>query len=336
MASRNNWNPELSNRASNIATIASTGISTMSSINMRNVTAQVAAAVDGQTKLITSAFAESLNGQVYRNRRSRMTAIHREVGFKAQNAALTAYLEKHSPKSHSGYRSRAAKPWQRDSGGKMISALSDPNVMFRASWDGLEYVNMTLFSKKAKQWYRLNFGAKGRSGSKYKSNGGSQSFVMNFFGASNTSGTVGPFSFEGYDPSRAFTIPKGLFVNEQGKPVPVGSASGQEFVPLAARGIDLPGNFKNSDGSGKKLIIGRRTLASGIAGSHFLDDGLRAITVHLPVAYTGLMNEWFAQAAAGVKSSPVSMVGVSANDARKYVSQLEKQILAYRSQGLLS
>lgn len=336
MASPDFWNPQLTRRASNIAVLASSGINTLNSINMRDIVGQVAVAVDGQTKLITSAFADSLNNQVYRNRRARMTTIHREVGYKAQEAALAAYLENHGGSSHSGYRSKASRPWNRDSGGKMVAALSNPNIMFRASYDGLEYVNMSAFSKKARQWYRLNFGAKGRSGAKYKSRGESNSFVMSFFGAGNSSGSVGPFSFKGYDPSRPFTIPKGFFVDEQGSPVPVGDGRGQEFVPLAYKGITLREGFTNRNEQGKRLIIGRRTLASGIAGTHFLDAGLQAITTYIPVKYTQLMNEWFTEAAAGIKTSPVATVGVSSVSAKKYIVQLERQMEAYANAGLIT
>lgn len=329
----NAWNPNLSTRASNIAVIASTGINTLNSINMRSIASQVALATEQQTKQITSAFAESLNKQVYRNRRGGMAAIHRTAGYKAQDAALASYMAQHGGGA-SGYRSKASRPWDRDSGGKMVAALSDPNVMFRASWDGLEYVNMSAFSRKAKQWYRLNFGAKGRMGSKYKAKGDSKTYMMSFFGAGNASGSVGPFSFKGFDPSQAFTIPKGFFVNSEGSPVALGEGRGQEYVPLAYKGIELKSDFKNRNAQGKRLVMNRRALASGIAGSHFLDDGLQAITTYLPVGYTELMGQWFNEAAAGMKSSPISMVGITPGEARKHAAAIERQLLAYSRAGL--
>ena len=173
MATQDSWNPEYSIMASN--RVALSGIQTIASFDMRSISNQMAASVAAGTSEYIGLFAKSLKGEVYRNQRSRMTRIHKEVGQRARDAALHAYLDSH--KHHaSGYRKDASDPWKRYSGGAMEKALSSDSVMFRAGYDGLSYVNMAQFDRRAKQWYRLNFGADGTDGSKWKSRGSGGSF----------------------------------------------------------------------------------------------------------------------------------------------------------------
>lgn len=328
MARQDNWNPDYTVRASN--RVAISGIQTLSTFDMRNISNQLAASVAAGTSEYIGLFAQSLKGEVYRNQRGRMTRIHREVGISAQNAALKSYMRTKTGGA-TGYRKEAPGPWKRYSGGAMEKALQSETVMFRAGFDGLSYVNMKAFDKRAKQWYRLNFGANGADNSKWKSKGTGGTYTMNFFGAAaGGGGSLGPFTFSNRGPSEAFEVPPGLFVGPDGQPSGLGEGRGHEFVPLKYKGINLKErpDFKNKTKSGGTLLLSHKIWGSGIAGSHFLDAGLEAITRNLPVAYTVLYQEWFEKAANGA-TSPISVLGVSQSDAKQFVAEINAQMDVY-------
>lgn len=270
------------------------GVRNIQNLATRSVVNQAAAQAVGEAALVLELYAEVLKSQ-YKNRKKRMTNINKEVGLDAQHYTLETYKERVNPHNTPAYRENASGSDRRYAGGKMIRAISDPGF-FRASSDGILFGNSSVMDRHAKQWYRLNFGAgpKGKTGP-YKAG----EYRLRFFGEASGA----PVTLRGYNPSEAFYVPRGLFVDGGGIPQKLGARRGDIFVPL--RGKKLPDKLQKA--ARGKLWGGG--MSAGFGGYHFMDAGMKRIAVTWPIGLTRMIQEWVNEAGA-VDTGPVAKLNV--------------------------
>lgn len=190
------------------------------------------------------------------------------LGERAQGQIVKAY--KGHARGPSGYRADSKGKMRRYSGGQMLAALEDADLMFEATSRGITFLpHVDQLDARARQWYRLNFGAAPAAG---RRPGQFAVSISNLY----------LFSI-GYQaaPSEPFRIPRGFFV-ENGAPVEPGAPSTSEFYPrreAVKLGIKV-GRSKAEQKDTPGFFPGR-SIASGIRAENFLDAGLRSFTKDL-------------------------------------------------------
>lgn len=169
--------------------------------------------------------------------------------------------------------------------GALGKALSDPANIYRATVDGIFFLNETGLSRDALQWARLNYGA-GKRGK----------------------GSIGPFQVRFSDlvvaefgldePARpGFTIPRGYFWD--GESIVAPGARGQH--PFYVAGVGPLGKTTKLAQSGRgrganalNLSIGQKRPTQGIAGWNFLDKGIERLAENFGPVYERMYREVFA------------------------------------------
>jgi hypothetical protein len=195
--------------------------------------------------------------------------LFQQLGERAQETMVRSYDQlvtaREGPASATHYRAGAG----RLAAGLMRKALEDQDF-FTATPLGLEWGNREVLDGAAAQWHRLNFGAGG------------------FGGAS------GSLGFDD-EPSPAFDMPAGVWINPEGSRVaPGSSARGADAFYPQLKTVTL------SDGSTGKInarpagIKGRSSAmkaTAGIEGKHFMERGLQKIAEELPAVMDAYRDE---------------------------------------------
>lgn len=201
---------------------------------------------------------------VVRSSRNQLANVHHQVGETAKDEVVAAYRRVRAERAGPGsYRQGAG----RDAGGRLLQALSSPEF-FRGTYDGIGFANKTFLDGQARQWYRLNFGARASPGASNRIGPGLRS-------------TPAPVTWQGLvlgvislptEPSKPFYLPPGYW-KERG------------FYPAGKRAIFPTG---------------------GVRAWNFLDAGTAAIGRELGPAYQSLNADWLESAKRGV--GPLSRV----------------------------
>lgn len=299
------------------------GVFSLETAALRDVVAAAATQLTGEAAEVMTTFATTLQKE-YRNRRGRMTRMHQDIGLEAQQRVISAYSSRVNPRGTPPYRATATGKYKRYAGGKMLQALSDPQF-FSASYNGISFINNAVLDRKAKQWYRLNFGAgaEGRSG-QYKP----KEYRIRFFDTA-----VGTISLKGYEPSKPYAIPSGFFVSPQsGKTVRAGGSRGDIFVPL--RSSSAKTVRRKLPGPVPKRHLYKGGMSRGFGGFHFFDPGVAYIARAWPAASTALLNEWVSEAVASA-TGPVAKIAVKGKALNRQFRYLEGQVAKLAAQSPL-
>lgn len=160
--------------------------------------------------------------------------------------------------------------------GALGKALADPTNIYRATADGLLFVNETGLARDALQWARLNYGA-GQRGK----------------------GSIGPFSVRFSDlvvaefgldePARpGFSIPRGYFWD--GESIVAAGGRGQHaFYPAGVgplgKSAKLSQRGRGRGDNAGNLSISQRRPTQGIAGWNFLDKGIERLAENFGPVY---------------------------------------------------
>jgi len=201
--------------------------------------------------------------------------IFEELAAKARRSILASYRQTRRRGGPAGYRMDARRVTNRRyAGGALARGLADPNVI-RGHADGIDFVNVPVLTRYARQWARINFGALPAGG------GSTARFEVRW---SNlviaTMGLDGP-------PREAFSIPagrgqKGYWLNGAFYPSsegPLGGGSG--------------GSAGERRALRSEAIWLTKRPTKGIEARNFLDAGLERIAVELPNALrTYLLRVW--------------------------------------------
>lgn len=292
--------------------------------SMRQFMLGAADRVDASIRTEVQLFAELTRGTITRNYESRIKTVHREVGQHAIDKIVAAYNTRSGQRKSGSYRTDDSGPGgrsYRDSGKVLLKALQDPR-MFRVARDGIDFLDPAFLDSRARQWYRLNFGA-GAAGGRTRKGSTAR---MTMFGKR----VGGDISLNRFGPSRPFTMPAGFWVDGTAgrlmkwtknakkdhfymAPPPWGRSGYatralakaqdtervvQEVYRNRHRSIhyDKKKHYQQdtlSEQGLRSFIRTRGTWTKGIRGSRFLDEGVYQLAKELPLAYAQLYKEWF-------------------------------------------
>lgn len=296
------------------AAFVAEGVASLRNVALREAVQNASIQLSGQAQAVMLTFARTLERE-YRNRRGRMTTINRTVGAEAQAKVISSYLSRVNQAGTPPYRANASGKFKRYAGGKMLQALQDPSF-FKGTALALEFINEQLLDRKAKQWYRLNYGAgpRGKSGP-YKA----QEHKLKFFEE-----TVGVVSLKGMQPSEAYNMPRGFFVNPQtSKPQKLGSSRGDIFVPIRSSSART---VKKKGGGPRQSQIWTGGRSQGFGGFHFFDLGVRHIARKWPTENLRMFNDWVKEAAAA-GTGPVAKIAVPKSQVNKQLAVLNRELI---------
>lgn len=165
--------------------------------------------------------------------------INRRIAVAAKNATVNSYVA-YRRKGVASYRQGEGRH-PRDSGGALRDALRSEK-MIHSDATTISFINKEHLNASARQWARLNYGA----GPRGMASPQSRPFPM------RVSNTVVADIGIGGRPSRAFTIPRGYFIEGA---------------------FYLPGEGPHPG----QVDVARRSVTQGIRAEHFLDNGLAMI-----------------------------------------------------------
>lgn len=232
-----------------------------------------------------------------------MRTLHEHVGQGAKKAVLEGYANSGIGRGES-YRDQAPGKLRRYSRGAMERALNNPGMVTHDS-TRLNFVNNRSMDRLAKQWYRLNFGAKSRG------QGGRAPAIKSWkMGRKQISFTL---SLEAYDASQGFRVPQSSWYT--GAWSNIASPTNLSYKELR------PGLSKVNTNRGDYLYLvtrkkvemktGKRAgstqirrepntfnarVSKGIQGAHFLEKGVDYINYEYPRQLYNLMDTWFTSA----------------------------------------
>lgn len=309
-------------------------------ISMRDIVTEASMTANGQAGEAMQIFARSLRNQYARNRTSELRRLHMQVAEDAQTSMLRRYDSIVGARTLGEYRSRVGrKEWKRYSGGMLRAALARPDF-YRASYDGILWGNMTMMDRRAKQWYRLNYGA-GARGSGYRASQMLPSAKMKFFGQQLTQSLLP----ESFNASAGYMMPRGIFAEldslgveaqarfsrvdlssirggrrVRGSPAEFGiprrqsldtETRGAERIQANAGFVRSPfhpiGFVKAGGYDVSNLPKVGPKMTRGFAGAFFIEAGLVRMSQTLPAAYEVQAFKWFKEAAT-VETGPISKI----------------------------
>lgn len=171
-----------------------------------DVVGQFLAAMNAGTdvNVEVAAFAKALAQRVTYSK-DQTAAAHDEVARKMQRVTKTAFLkaQAESPRSSVPSYREGGGPRRRDAGGKLLGCIASKDF-YRATPNGIGFINTTLMDSRARQWHRLNFGA--RPAGQYTPT----RYEVRF-----GSLVAGAFGFFDEEPSAGFGLPEGGAFNAQ-------------------------------------------------------------------------------------------------------------------------
>jgi len=119
--------------------------------------ALAAGALDGNQ--MVRDFALALE-QTVRASRNQLAQLHHQIGVVAQADIVAAY---EAALVNKGRNLAPYRESTRDAGGRLLRALGREDF-FRGTYDGIGLANRNLLDREARQWHRLNFGARPGAG----------------------------------------------------------------------------------------------------------------------------------------------------------------------------
>lgn len=261
---------------------------------------QAAAGAQEALRSIASAFDKAITD----SRRGRLQELYTKAAEEALRSIDNAYMRR-ARRTRASSQGIGYRPEARFTGGALRRALTSPQ-MYRASSDGVSFINPVWLDTQARQWYRLNFGA----GQRGASSPAGRQYSIKIFGET----LPGDIGLAGYGPSAGFTMPSGFWSSSYPGTSPVqwsNGRTGHDFFILGAAVGPIPGQR-----GGKRFTnnVYRRTPTAtlGIQGSHFLDVGVGRLAQTFPIAIETVVGEWLKAANAGV-SSPFTSPNVNIN-----------------------
>lgn len=222
---------------------------------------------------------------------------HQDVGVQAMRNVSQAFISRRFRRPVGPYRGSENRL-----SGRLGRALSS-SANIHATVEGLSIINSSYLDREAAHWRRLNFGAGAGSREGIIA---PQQFPITWGGVA--AGVLGLAS----DPSPAFVIPFGFWLNSGGPTSPSVEALGQDrfFPGSASRRL---GGFGGAHGAGSVKDLGfvqqRRKATGGIASRNFLDAGVRGVANDLPRAYQTIYEDVYADTKTGLAAlarNPIS------------------------------
>jgi hypothetical protein len=264
---------------------------------------------------LVAKYAKSLKRNV--NRREDLQMMHKDLARAAQAAILQAYDEGQDAREgapRQSYRFNDPGKMMRYSNKRMRKGLGDP-LLFRADAVGIGAVNTRMLDSIAKQWYRLNFGALpnakmtgyfGPFADKNSKTFGNAIYARMGVAGQGTLKILGMASqnkinISKYGPSKPFFVPN--------SPRVVGVASQNAYAQTPA-----PGDFRKFKTRASTTVVDRSrrqyiyvygkgfkggfnpVMARGIAGTQFLNAGVKVINDNYGTNLTYLIKKWEAAA----------------------------------------
>lgn len=240
-------------------------------------------------KLTKSFEAFSKNWQQSSIRRPLMADVNKRVSDGAQNAVIQAYENSGIGKLPSYRYEDKGKKWHRFANKQMNAALRS-RAFKDSDKDGIYFAKLSYLDRKAKQWYRLNFGASPRPQQH------PPVVPMKFFGRVISK----KIDLGDYPPSESFLIPAGAvfssdFLAKSGKVrgVPLGVHGTSAMYVLGHGGASLKRVTKRDP---KPSVFGPGKVASGIKGARFLEAGANYINENYGREVSEVAKKWFAEA----------------------------------------
>ena len=242
--------------------------------------------VDDIMKQVTDQVAEDVAERLLFWAKNIKTNVERQSGLREVHSTLAretmavviAKYELDGTESNPAYRYEdpdggKGAQFKRYSNGAMLRALSDPNN-YTFSPREFSFINFEVMDSHAKQWYRLNFGDRGRPGE--TPNYG----PMNFMGVQ----TQRKVSLDNWKPDADFkpAMPKGFW--------------SKTFAPKTrgtelkrGRGAFYPYAEEPIPGYAKPVEFIR---TKGMEGKHFLDTGAEFINRRYPELLEEMIADW--------------------------------------------
>lgn len=263
------------------------GLYTKTVIDPSAIMRDISRQVNGQLSTRLQSYARSMQRSV--KTAAGVEQINREMAKAAQQAVITAYGESGIGKRPS-YRSRDIGKLRRYSDGAMNRALADPSF---ATVKGriIYFGNIPMMDRKAKQWYRLNFGAL-PIGSK-DPDVGKMKFPKSLGGRTSRKSA----NLNGFKASPRFKVPMsgiGVWSNNFIEGTAYGSVT-----PVArgsrGQGALYVGRVKikrRANDSGRSPFFKSSVSARGIQGKRFIDAGARYFNENYPKALAKNFREW--------------------------------------------
>lgn len=202
-----------------------------------------------------------------------LAAMHKRLATGAKNKVVEKYKARPTAGRKSYRQKETRDELKRYSGGVMYKALNSPKLIYSDEY-GLGMFDVKFLDERARQWYRMNFGAMpaGRAAA-------GQGSLKMFQQTSSRK-----LDISKYKPSGPFLVPnsvngRGLWSN---KTMPVTNLSAL-YKAAKAEGKKgssgelgtalyvVPGNFRPSFD---------KVLSKGIKGSRFLDAGVKYVNDH--------------------------------------------------------
>lgn len=128
--------------------------------------------------------------------RSQLAQVHTQVAKLMQRAILADYAKAQAQFGRNIAPYRLSK---RDAGGKLRRALGSKSF-YRGTYEGIGIVNTTVLDSTARQWHRLNFGARPAG-----------TYTPTMYQVRFGNLVAGSFGFADEEPSAPFLMPKGVF-----------------------------------------------------------------------------------------------------------------------------
>ena len=220
------------------------------------------------------------------------TAIHEAVGAAGQRSILASYDQTVGRGPSSGYRSSGK--WQRYSGGRLRAALAS-SEFYRATPEGLYFINIDLLNRRAAQWARLNFGAGPRG------RGSNLSVDIRF-------SQIVVASLGIHEPARpGFDIPTGYFVSGSQVVAPRQDSIGDEFHVAGSGPFAGQKTVTNAEGEQVRLPMIKRKPTLGIHARQFLNPGVIRIAEEIPVRYKQKINDLYREGRSAVRPAAVTV-----------------------------
>lgn len=203
--------------------------------------------------------------------------LNEDIADKTREKILAAY-DQRGIGDRPSYRYNDRGRWRRYSNGRMEKAIRDPKTI-RADNTGIHFIDTARMDYWAKQWYRLNFGTKGKG-----SRSAPTAAPMQMFGT-----TVGRVSLDQFPASEDFRVPRGFWSNT--------------FAPkTAGTKLTLPKGqdafYAARKDKRQRAIVGRNhpfftgRNGSAIEGKRFLDEGAKYINTNYGKRFEALARTW--------------------------------------------
>lgn len=249
---------------------------------------------------------------MYRNteRRDDLARMHKNLAAEAQQKVIQKYNSRKTAGRRS-YRENETNPkLRRYSGKRLEQALKSKNLIVTNA-TGIGMYDMTWLDKKARQWYRMNFGALPKTTAVVGEGS------MKMLGQSSSK----KLTLRNYGPSKQFWIPnsismKGLWSNKflpktnyqelsKQRANMVGGKSGEGAFYVVGKG-------KGKNGKSFRGSFDPR-ISSGIEGSRFLDSGISYVNNEYGPRIRDLFMSWHKDALSSTSSGGTKTVKVKGN-----------------------